>query len=125
MNINDIIKKPLITEKSANSLPANIYTFEVDKRATKTDVKRAIETIFSASNAKVGKVNIQNYPKKAKRVGRYSGFTPGYKKAIVTLSEGSIPIYGSDGVENNEEKPKKKARQIIDTEKIMEEAGKK
>ena len=125
MNINDIIKKPIITEKSANQLQTSVYTFEVDKKATKTDVKRAIETIFAASNAKVGQVNIQNYPRKAKRVGKYSGHTAGYKKAIVTLKEGSIPIYGSDGVENNEEaKPKKKARQIIDTDKIMEESTK-
>jgi len=120
MNINDILKKPVITEKSASQLQSNVYTFVVDKNATKTDVKRAIETIFAASNAKVSKVNIQNYAKKAKRLGRYAGFKAGFKKAIVTLSEGSIPIYGSEGVEDTSNE--KKAAKIIDTDKIMAEA---
>lgn len=122
MNINDVIIKPIITEKSSAALYSNVYTFEVDVRATKTDVKEAIETIFSKSEAKVSKVNIIRVKQKAKRMGRYEGFTKGYKKAIVTLSAGSVPIYGNEGVVNNE--TEKKALQIIDTDKIMAEAEK-
>ncbi len=122
MNINDVIIKPIITEKSSQALYSNVYTFEVDPRATKTDVKKAIEVIFAKSEAKVSKVNIIRVKQKAKRMGRYEGFTKGYKKAIVTLSQGSVPIYGSEGVVNNE--AEKKALQIIDTDKIMAEAEK-
>ncbi len=122
MNINDVIIKPIITEKSSAALLNNVYTLEVDPRATKTDVKDAIETIFAKSEAKVSKVNIIKVKQKAKRMGRYEGFTKGYKKAIVTLTQGSIPIYGNEGVVNNE--TEKKALQIIDTDKIMEEAEK-
>lgn len=120
MNINDVIIKPIITEKSSALLMNNVYTLEVDPRATKTDVKVAIETIFDRSGAKVSRVNIIKVKQKAKKMGKYEGFTKGYKKAIVTLSQGSIPIYGSDAVVDNEKE--KKALQIIDTEKIMEEA---
>ncbi len=120
MNINDVIIKPIITEKSSTLLMNNVYTLEVDPRATKTDVKSAIEVIFAKSEAKVSKVNIIKVKQKAKRMGRYEGFTKGYKKAIVTLSKGSIPIYGDEGVVNNE--AEKKALKIIDTDKIMEEA---
>ncbi len=122
MNINDVIIKPIITEKSSLALYSNVYTFEVDQRATRTDVKTAIETIFAKSEAKVSKVNIIKVKQKAKRMGRYEGFTKGYKKAIVTLSKGSVPIYGNEGVVNNESE--KKALQIIDTDKIMAEAEK-
>ncbi len=122
MNINDVIIKPIITEKSSLALYSNVYTFEVDQRATRTDVKKAIETIFAKSEAKVSKVNIIKVKQKAKRMGRYEGFTKGYKKAIVTLSKGSVPIYGNEGVVNNESE--KKALQIIDTDKIMAEAEK-
>lgn len=122
MNINDVIIKPIITEKSSNLLYSNVYTLEVDPRATKTDVKAAIEGIFEKSGAKVSKVNIIKVKQKSKRLGRYEGFTKGYKKAIVTLKEGSIPIYGSDSVVNNEAEAPKKTINVIDTDKIMEEA---
>ena len=80
-----IIKRPIITEKSMEMLDENKYTFEVDVRATKTNVKNAIEEIFGVE---VEKVNIMNYKGKLKRMGRYQGFTRKYKKAIVTLAEG-------------------------------------
>lgn len=122
MNINDIIKRPIVTEKSSNQLVNNVYTLEVDPRATKTDVRRAVEVIFSKSGAKVEKVNIIKVKRKAKRMGRYEGFVKGYKKAIITLKDGTIPIYGADGVENtNVDKPKKTIK-VIDTDKIMKEA---
>ncbi len=122
MNINDVIIKPIITEKSSQGLMNNVYTLEVAQKATRTDVKVAIESIFEKSGAKVEKVNIIKVKQKAKKMGRYEGFTKGYKKAIVTLSTGSIPIYGDEGVVNNE--AEKKAIQIIDTDKIMAEAEK-
>lgn len=122
MNINDVIIKPIITEKSSNLLYSNVYTLEVDQRATKTDVKSAIEAIFERSGAKVSKVNIIKVKQKSKRLGKYEGFAKGYKKAIVTLKEGSIPIYGSDSVVNNEADKPKKTIKVIDTDKIMEEA---
>ncbi len=77
MNINDIIIKPIITEKSSVVLEQNVYTFEVNPKATKTDVKRAIEYIFEKSNAKVAKVNIIKVKRKSKRLGRYEGYKKG------------------------------------------------
>lgn len=122
MNINDVIIKPIITEKSSAALHDNVYTFEVHSKATRTDVKDAINTIFSKSGAVVSNVNIIKVKQKPKKMGKYEGFKKGYKKAIVTLSQGSIPIYGDEGVVNNE--TQKKALQIIDTDKIMAEAEK-
>ena len=118
MNINDIIIKPIITEKSSSLLENNVYSFEVNKRATKTDVKKAILIIFANSNVKISKIRMQVVKPKAKRLGKYEGKTKGYKKAMIYLSEGSIPIYGSQGVENNE-KGKKKSLKIINTDKIL------
>ena len=124
MNINDVIIKPIITEKTSNPLLSNVYTLEVDKRATKTDVKEAIEVIFEKSGAKVSKVNIIRVKQKTKKLGKYEGYTKGYKKAIVTLSAGSIPVYGAEGVVNNEADKPKKTFNVIDTDKIMAEAEK-
>ncbi len=118
MNINDVIIKPLITEKSSNLLSENVYTFEVNRDADKTEIKRAIEIIFANSNVKVAKINIQVVKQKSKRVGRFEGKKAGYKKAIVYLSSGTIPIYGSQGIENNEKK-KKSRFNIINTKKIL------
>jgi large subunit ribosomal protein L23 len=80
----DIIKAPIITEKSA-SIASNDrkYVFEVDSKSNKTQIKQAIEMIFKV---KVEKVNTINVVPKKKRVGRYSGFTNKYKKAVVTLA---------------------------------------
>ena len=66
----DIIKRPVITERSTELMGEKKYTFEVDVKANKTEVKDAIEAIFGV---KVAKVNIMNYKGKFKRVGRYSG----------------------------------------------------
>ena len=86
----DIIKKPIITEKSAIQMENNKYTFEVDYSANKTEIKQAIEEIFEV---KVDKVNVVNSIAKSKRVGRYIGKTNRLRKAIVTLKEGSIKVY--------------------------------
>ena len=82
----DIIKAPVITEKSAQLSENNVYTFKVDKKANKTQIKQVIEAKF---NVKVESVNTLNTKPKAKRVGRYTGKTKTYKKAIVKLAEGS------------------------------------
>jgi len=89
MDARDIIKRPIITERSMDLQEDRKYTFEVDIRANKTQVKHAIEEIFGV---KVKKVNIMNYKGKLKRMGRYTGYTNKRKKAIVTLTEDSKPI---------------------------------
>ena len=84
MNIaEDIIIKPLITEKSNLLMGEAKYTFVVDKRATKIDIKRAVEKLFGV---KVLRVNVMNYKGKNKRVGVHSGRRPSWKKAIVWIS---------------------------------------
>lgn len=86
-NYRDIIKAPIITEKTANLAENNnTITFSVDVKANKTQIKQAIEKIF---NVEVESVNTINVHPKKKRVGRYSGYTNKVKKAIVKLKEGS------------------------------------
>ncbi|AST95499.1 50S ribosomal protein L23 [Shouchella clausii] len=85
-NARDIIKRPVITERSTELMEDKKYTFEVDVRANKTQIKDAVEEIFEV---KVTNVNTVNYKGKAKRFGRYTGFTPKRKKAIVQLSADS------------------------------------
>lgn len=85
----DIIKRPVITERSMDLVADKKYTFEVDVRANKTEVKDAVEKIF---DVKVAKVNIMNYKGKVKRVGRFTGLTNRRKKAVVTLTADSKEI---------------------------------
>ena len=89
-SVADIIVRPLITEKSMDGIASKVYTFEVQKDATKADVALAVETMFKKT--KVVKVNIINMKKKPKRYGVHFGYTSEWKKAIVTLSEDSAPI---------------------------------
>ncbi len=89
-SVADIIVRPLITEKSMDGVANKVYTFEVQKNATKADVAHAVETMFK--KAKVVKVNIINMKKKPKRYGIHFGYTSEWKKAVVTLSEDSDPI---------------------------------
>ena len=83
---SDMIIAPVISEKSMANRQNNVNTFKVAKDATKTDIKKAIEEAFKVS---VKNVNTLNTKSKRRRVGRYSGRTKTYKKAIVTLAEGS------------------------------------
>ena len=86
-NYRDVIKAPIITEKSATlSENGNVITLSVDPKANKTQIKQAVEKIF---DVKVEKVNTINVKQKTKRVGRYTGLTNRKKKAIVKLKEGS------------------------------------
>ena len=86
MNYRDIIKAPIITEKTSDLAQNNVITFSVDVKANKTQIKQAIENIF---NVKVESVNTINVKPRKKRVGRYVGKTNRVKKAIVKLKEGS------------------------------------
>ncbi|MFC3040921.1 50S ribosomal protein L23 [Virgibacillus xinjiangensis] len=82
----DIIKRPVITEQSADLMSEKKYTFEVYPKANKTEIKDAVELIF---DVKVEKVNTMNVKGKFKRMGRYGGYRPDRKKAIVQLTEDS------------------------------------
>ncbi|QQZ09551.1 50S ribosomal protein L23 [Heyndrickxia vini] len=89
MDVRDIIKRPVITERSTDVMADKKYTFEVDVRANKTQVKDAVEEIFGV---KVAKVNVMNYKGKFKRMGRHAGYTNKRRKAIVTLTTDSKEI---------------------------------
>ena len=91
----DIILKPVITERSMDDLQTGKYTFKVATDANKTEIKKAVEQLF---DVKVAKVNTLNVNGKAKRVGRYAGKTSGWKKAIVTLTEDSKAIEFFEGM---------------------------
>lgn len=88
MDARDIIKRPVITEHSM-SMDEKKYTFEVDPRANKVQIKKAVEEIFGV---KVEKVNTMNYKGKFRRFGRYSGYRPDRKKAIIKLTPDSKDI---------------------------------
>ncbi|WP_085520781.1 50S ribosomal protein L23 [Tuberibacillus sp. Marseille-P3662] len=91
----DVIKRPVITERSTEQMVDKKYTFIVDRRANKSEIKRAVEEIFSVG---VSKVNTMNYNGKPKRFGRYFGYTAQYKKAIVTLTPDSKELEFYEGV---------------------------
>ena len=94
MSLYDVIKKPIITESSMLAMDEKKYTFEVDGRAHKLLIKQAVEAAFEG--VKVASVNTVNVKPKAKRVGKYTGYTNKVKKAIVTLTADSknIEIFG-------------------------------
>jgi large subunit ribosomal protein L23 len=81
--IPDIIRKPLITEKATIALENNQYTFEVDPKATKPQIKSAIEQLFDVT---VVGISTQNPPRKKRRVGQFIGHRAAYKRAVVTLA---------------------------------------
>ena len=81
----DVIKRPIITEKSSALVEKLQYTFEVDPKATKTEIKDGIEKIFKVNVVEIRTINVH---RKAKRMQRFEGFKPAYKKAIVRLMPG-------------------------------------
>ena len=81
----EIVKAPVITEKSSAMAQQGQYVFKVDPKANKTEIKDAIEKLF---NVKVEEISTINVIPKKRRVGRYSGLTNRSKKAIVKLAEG-------------------------------------
>ncbi|WP_010167352.1 50S ribosomal protein L23 [Candidatus Epulonipiscium viviparus] len=86
----DVIKKPVVTEKSMSIMEQKKYTFIVHPSATKVQIKEAVEKMFP--EVKVERVNTMNYDGKTKRRGRTQGKTSKYKKAIVKLTESSVDI---------------------------------
>ena len=91
----DIIIAPVITEKSMSGIPDKKYTFKVAKDANKIEIADAVEKIFKVEVAKVNTIRVRG---KARRMGRYNGYTSSWKKAIVTLKEKSKPIEFFDGL---------------------------
>lgn len=92
----DIIIRPIITEKTMADMEEDKYTFEVAKKSNKSEIKKAIEEIFSV---KIAKVNTMNMTGKVKRQGMNVGKRPDWKKAIVTLAPGSEPIEFFDSMQ--------------------------
>jgi len=82
----DVIRRPLVNEKATMLLELNQYTFDVMTDATKPEIRAAIESLF---DVKVKGVNTHNPPAQARRVGKFAGKRPQYKRAIVTLLPGS------------------------------------
>ena len=95
MQYSEVVLRPVITEQSMRLLEEGKYTFEVDRRANKTLIKQTVEALF---DVKVAKVNTINVDGKAKRMGRYAGYTRKYKKAVVTLTPESkaIELFASE-----------------------------
>jgi large subunit ribosomal protein L23 len=94
-NPRDIIKRPIITERTTDMMADNKYVFDVDVRTNKTEIKKAIEEIFGVDVVSVNTINVR---KKPKRFGRHNGFTARRKKAIVKLSAESKPLEFFEGV---------------------------
>jgi len=90
-DLPDLVRCPIVTEKATRLLEENKYVFEVAPKATKTDIKAAIEDLFEV---KVVQVNTMNPPRKQRRMGRFAGHRPHYKRAVVTLASGdSITLF--------------------------------
>ena len=92
---HDIILKPIITEESMMGTAFKKYTFKVAKDANKAEIAKAVEEVFGV---KVASVNTVTRKGKLKRMGRNEGYTSDWKKAIVTLAEGSKTIEFFDGM---------------------------
>lgn len=82
-DLPDLVRRPIVTEKATLLMEQNKYVFEVTPVATKPEIKAAIESLF---NVKVVSVNTVSPPRKKRRVGKFIGFKPHYKRAIVTLA---------------------------------------
>ena len=124
MNFNQVIKYPILTEKTENLRSAkNLYTFAVDVRSNKVEIRQAIEFIF---DVKVLDVRVVNYDKKAASLGRSKGFKPAVKKAYVQLDEKSKIILYQEEAEAAKKQAKlaeKEAKKTQSSE--MSEAEKK
>ena len=85
-NVYRVVRRALLTEKSSAFREQNKYVFEVDRRAGKSEIKRAVEELFKVDVVEVRTMNVRG---KIKRMGRFEGKRPDWKKAVVTLAEGS------------------------------------
>ena len=109
----EIIKEPYVTEKSHVGISSQIYTFVVKKDASKSEIKKAFELLFSV---KVKKVNTIKKSRKKKRIGKYLGYVSGKKIAIITLKEGEFLNVEDDSTK----KSSKQKKQLPKLEKISE-----
>ncbi len=91
----DIIIAPVITEKSMTGIADKKYTFKVATDANKIEIANAVEQLFKVEVAKVNTISVRG---KARRMGRYEGYTSAWKKAIVTLKANSKPIEFFNGL---------------------------
>ena len=91
----DIILKPIITEKSMEMLTQGKYTFKVAKDSNKIEIAKAVETLFGVKVKSVNTINVSGH---LRRYGRFEGYKPSKKKAIVTLTEESKTIEFFDGM---------------------------
>lgn len=90
-DLPDLILQPIVTEKATLLLEQNKYVFDVAAKATKPEIRAAIEDLFSVT---VTKVNTLCPPRRKRRVGKFIGYKPQYKRAVVTLAEGdSITLF--------------------------------
>ena len=90
-DLADLVLRPIVTEKATLLLEQNKYVFEVILKASKPEIKAAIESLF---DVKVTGVNTIRPPRKKRRVGKFVGYKPQYKRAIVTLAAGdSITLF--------------------------------
>jgi large subunit ribosomal protein L23 len=96
MIAQDIIIRPIITEKAMLGVTQKKYVFEVAKSATKIDIAKAVEELFKG--AKVAKVTTVHVRGRLKRQGRFEGYTRSWKKAYVQLTENSKPIEFFEGM---------------------------
>lgn len=95
MEARDIILKPVITEKSVQALTEKKYTFRVAKDANKISIAKAVEEIFGVKVQKVNTISMKGH---LRRMGRNEGYTPSWKKAVVTLTADSKTIEFFDGM---------------------------
>jgi large subunit ribosomal protein L23 len=90
----DLVKYPVLTEKSVRLIENNQYTFDVDLRLSKPQIKKLFEQLFKVS---VIGVNTHRPPRKKRRLGPSQGFRTRYKKVIITIKSGeSIPIFSEN-----------------------------
>jgi len=85
MDLWDVLIRPIITEKSSNLMAENKYTFRVHPKATKPEIKRAVEVLFKVPVVEVRTMNVRG---KYRRQGATGGYRPSWKKAIVKVAEG-------------------------------------
>ena len=95
MVAQDIVIRPIITKKTMDGNSQKKYTFEVAKSATKVDIKRAVEELFGVKVSKVNTLHVRGH---LRRQGRTEGYTPSWKKAVVTLTEDSKSIEFFEGM---------------------------
>ena len=95
MFAQDVVIRPIITEKGMQGIPAKKYTFEVAKKANKIEIKKAVEELFGVKVEKVATVNVRG---RLKRMGRNQGYTRAWKKAYVTLTPDSKDIEFFEGM---------------------------